>query len=106
AYTPASGWSASFSYTYSNAYQNNVAGNLNPYQGSPNAYLFDLPSPKDYPLLPSTAVPKHRLVATGSYDLPWGLSLAGRGEIASATSVDRSEERRVGKEGRCWRWME
>jgi outer membrane receptor for ferrienterochelin and colicin len=88
AYTPASGWSASFAYTYSNAYQNNVAGPLNPYQGSPNAYLFDLPNPKDYPLLPSTAVPKHRLVATGSYDLPGGFTLAGRGEISSATYLD------------------
>jgi len=88
AYTPASGWSASFAYTYSNAYQNNVAGPLNPYQGAPNGYLFDLPSPKDYPLLPSTAVPKHRIVATGSYDLPWGLSLSGKGEIASATNID------------------
>ncbi|HLJ37724.1 MAG TPA: TonB-dependent receptor, partial [Steroidobacteraceae bacterium] len=88
AYTPASGWSASFAYTYSNAYQNNVAGPLNPYQGNPNAYLFDLPNPKDYPLEPSTAVPKHRVVATGSYDLPWGLRLSGKGEIASSTYID------------------
>jgi outer membrane receptor protein involved in Fe transport len=88
AYTPASGWSASFAYTYSNAYQNNVAGGTNPYAGNPNGYLFDLPNPKDYPLLPSTAVPKHRLVATGSYDLGRGFTLTGKGEIASATSVD------------------
>ena len=88
AYTPASGWSFSAAYTYSNAYQNNVAGPENPYQGSPNAYLFDLPNPKDYPLLPSTAVPKHRLVATGSYDLGWGFSVAGKGEIASSTNID------------------
>ena len=88
AYTPASGWSASFAYTLSNAYQNNVAGPLNPYAGNPNAYLFDLPNPKDYPMLPSTAVPKHRLVATGSYDLPWGLQLSGKGEISSATNLD------------------
>ena len=88
AYTPASGWSASFAYTYSNAYQNNVAGVLNPYAGNPNGYLFDLPNPKDYPMLPSTAVPKHRLVATGSYDLPWGLKLSGKGEISSATNLD------------------
>lgn len=88
AYTPASGWSASFAYTYSNAYQNNVAGPLNPYQGNPNAYLFDLPNPKDYPLEPSTAVPKHRAVATASYDLGWGLQLSGKGEIASSTNID------------------
>lgn len=88
AYTPASGWSTSFAYTYSNAYQNNVAGPLNPYAGNPNGYLFDLPNPKDYPMLPTTAVPKHRLVATGSYDLPWGLKLSGKGEISSATNID------------------
>jgi len=87
-YTQASGWSASFALTYSNAYQNNVAGPLNPYQGNPNGYLFDLPSPKDYPALPSTAVPKYRAVATGSYDLPWGLRLSGKGEIATPTYVD------------------
>jgi outer membrane receptor for ferrienterochelin and colicin len=88
AYTPASGWSASFAYTYSNAYQNNVAGGGNPYAGNPNGYLFDLPNPKDYPLLPSTAVPKHRVVATGSYDLGKGWSVAGRGEVDSATYID------------------
>ena len=88
AYTPASGWSASVAYTYSNAYQNNVAGPLNPYAGAPNAYLFDLPNPKDYPLEPSTAVPKHRLVAAGTYDLGAGWSLSGKGEVASATYLD------------------
>ena len=88
AYTPASGWSFSAALTYSNAYQNNVAGPLNPYSGGPNAYLFDLPNPKVYPLLPSTAVPKYRLVATGSYDLPWQLRLAGKLEVATPTSLD------------------
>ena len=88
AYTTASGWSASVAVTYSNAYQNNVAGPLNPYQGSPNAYLFDLPNPKDYPMEPSTAVPEWRLVATGSYDLPWGLSFSAKGEISTPTYVD------------------
>lgn len=88
AYTEASGWSASVALTYSNAYQNNVAGPLNPYAGNPNAYLFDLPNPKDYPLAPSTAVPKYRLVATGSYDLPWGLRASGKLEVSTATYLD------------------
>ena len=87
-YTPASGWSFSFAYTYSNAYQNNVAGPLNPYEGAPNAYLFDLPNPKDYPMEPSTAVPKHRAVAAGTYDLGAGWSVSGKGEVASATYLD------------------
>jgi outer membrane receptor for ferrienterochelin and colicin len=88
AYTPASGWSATTALTWSNAYQNNVAGPLNPYQGNPNAYLFDLPNPKDYPMEPSTAVPKWRLVATGSYDLPWGLLFSAKGEISTPTYID------------------
>jgi len=88
AYTPASGWSASVAYTYSNAYQNNVAGPLNPYAGNPNAYLFDLPNPKDYPLEPSTAVPRHRLVTTGTYDLGSGWTVSGKGEVSSATYLD------------------
>jgi outer membrane receptor for ferrienterochelin and colicin len=87
-YTPASGWSASFAYTYSNAYQNNVAGNLNPYSGNPNGYLFDLPNPKDYPLEPSTAVPRHRLVSAGTYDLGSGWTVSGKGEVSSATYLD------------------
>jgi outer membrane receptor for ferrienterochelin and colicin len=87
-YTPASGWSASFGYTYTNAYQNNVAGNLNPYSGNPNGYLFDLPNPKDYPLEPSTAVPRHRLVSAATYDLGAGWSVSGKGEVSSATYLD------------------
>ena len=88
-YTRDSGWGVSAAYTYSNAYQNNVAGPLDPYQGNPNAYLFDLPSPFDYPALPSTAVPKHRLVLTASHDLPWGLLLGGKFEIATSRYLDK-----------------
>ena len=87
-YTKASGWGVSVAYTYSNAYQNNAAGPLDPYQGNPNAYLFDLPSPSDYAALPSTAVPKHRVVVTGSRDLPWGLLLTGKFELATPRYID------------------
>lgn len=87
-YTKASGWGFSAAYTFSNAYQNNVAGPADPYAGNPNAYLFDLPSPYDYALLPSTAVPKHRLVLTGSHDLPWGVLLGAKFEIATPRYVD------------------
>jgi len=88
-YTKASGWGVSVAYTYSNAYQNNVAGTLDPYQGNPNAYLFDLPSPFDYAALPSTAVPQHRVVLTASHDLPWGLLLDGKFELATPRYVDK-----------------
>jgi len=88
-YTKASGWGVSAAYTFSNAYQNNVAGPNDPYAGNPNAYLFDLPSPYDYPALPSTAVPKHRLVLTASHDLPWGFLLGGKFEMATPRYVDQ-----------------
>ncbi len=87
-YTKESGWGVSIAYTYSDAFQNNVAGGNNPYFGAPNNYLFDLPSPKDYALLPSTAVPKHRIVITGSHDIPWGFLVAGKLELATATNID------------------
>ena len=48
-YTKESGWGAKFSYTYSDARQNN------PYSyASGNEYAFDLPFPSDYPFMPST----------------------------------------------------
>ena len=38
-------------------------------------YLFDLPVAEDYPMIRSSAVPRHRLVVTGRYDLPWDIQL-------------------------------
>ena len=86
-YTKESGWSATVSYTYSDARQNNVAGGNNPYQIANNQYLFDWPDPKSIPMLRSSAVPKHRIVATYSRDLPWDMQIAGKLTLASPTSV-------------------
>lgn len=89
-YTKSSGWSATISYTYSAADQNNLAGGSNPYKTNNNQYLFDLPYPSDYPFIDGTAVPRHRLVATYSRDMFWGLSMAAKVELATppnATSI-------------------
>ncbi|MGN6278488.1 MAG: TonB-dependent receptor [Sphingomonas sp.] len=89
-YTKASGWSATISYTYSASDQNNLAGGSNPYQIANNQYLFDLPYPTDYPFVDGTAAPTHRLVATYSRDVFWGLSFATKVELATpphATSI-------------------
>jgi outer membrane receptor for ferrienterochelin and colicin len=86
-YTKSSGWSATISYTYSDAKQNNAAGGSNPYQVNNNQYLFDYPNPKDYPLLTSSAVPKHRLVATYTRDLPWDIQVAAKLTLATPTSA-------------------
>ena len=81
-YTKDSGWSATVSYTFSAAAQNNAY----PYGSAGNMYLFDYPIAADYPTIRSTAVPRHRLVLTGTYDLPWGFQLGGKLALATPQS--------------------
>ncbi|MGH8317049.1 MAG: TonB-dependent receptor domain-containing protein [Steroidobacteraceae bacterium] len=81
-YTPESHWGATVAYTYTHALQNN------PYSyESFNGYEFDLPSPSDYPYLPSSAVARHRLVITGSHDGPWGMLYAMKVTLATPTPI-------------------
>ena len=79
-YTRASGWSASVAYTYSDAYQNDYYSYL-----TNNAYAFDLPKLSMYPFIPSSAIPKHKLVLTGSINGPWGMIYGA--ELTLATPV-------------------
>ncbi|WP_333679730.1 TonB-dependent receptor [Dyella sp.] len=65
-YTPESHWGVTIAYTYSKAKQNNDS------QDPADQYAFDEPTIQDYPFITS-AVAKHRLVVSGSNDLPWGL---------------------------------
>jgi TonB-dependent receptor-like protein/carboxypeptidase family protein len=85
-YTRESGWGAGFAYTYSRALQNNPYS----YQ-SENAYEFDLPWPSDYPMLPSSAIPRHRLVITYSVDGPWGLLFGAKMSLATPTPINAIE---------------
>jgi outer membrane receptor for ferrienterochelin and colicin len=82
-YTKASGWSATISYTLSFADQNNLAGGSNPYAINSNQYLFDLPYPSQYPFIRGTAAPMHRVVATYTRDIFWGISTAAKVELAT-----------------------
>ena len=77
-YTRASGWSATVAYTYSDAYQNDYYS----YFGN-NAYLFDLPKVSMYPMVPSSVIPKHRLVVTGSIDGAWGVTYGAKLTLAT-----------------------
>jgi hypothetical protein len=86
-YTRESHWSATISYTFSSAKQNNVAGGSNPYQVANNQYLFDYPSPSDYPSLASSAVPTHRIVATYTRDIWWDISVAAKLTLSTPTSA-------------------
>jgi len=86
-YTKQSGWSATIAYTLSYSDQNNVAGGSNPYAINSNQYLFDLPYAYQYPFLRGTATPVHRVVATYSRDLFWGIQSAAKVELATSNNA-------------------
>jgi outer membrane receptor protein involved in Fe transport len=85
-YTHESHWGASVAYTFTHALQNNPLS----YE-SQNAYEFDLPSPSAYPMLASSAVPRHRLVMTYSVDGPWGLVYGAKLALATPTPIAQIE---------------
>src|SRR4051812_1900219 len=68
-FDPESRWGATFSYTYTDAEQN---------RDILEHYAFDEVSIAEYPFILSNAAAKHRVVATGSYAAPWGLTVAGK----------------------------
>jgi outer membrane receptor protein involved in Fe transport len=68
-YTNDSGWSASIAYTFSRAKERLQ------YNGD---YQLDYAFPYYSPYVLSSRVPKHRLVAVGSYDAPWGINLGAK----------------------------
>ena len=73
-YTKDSHWGATFAYTYTNATQNR---DINEH------YSFDEATIHDYPFIRSNQVPRHRFVATGSVDGPWGLIVSGKLTLAT-----------------------
>ena len=74
-----SGWGATFAYTYTNADQNR---DINEH------YSFDEATINQYPFITSNSVPKHRFVATGSYDGPWGFVLGGKLTVATPIPIN------------------
>jgi outer membrane receptor protein involved in Fe transport len=69
-YTSSSGWGMTMAYTYTRGRQNtNADGWID---------MFEYPDPSYYGWLPSRGVPEHRLVTTGIYDAPWGITLSGK----------------------------
>lgn len=81
-YSKSSPWSLNITYTFTLA-EENVA-NLG---STGEHYSFDYPQPQDHPLMRSTGVPKHRLIATGSVDLPFGFMLSGKLTLQSPAYV-------------------
>ena len=78
-YTKSTGWGATFAYTYTDAKQNRDIS---------QHYSFDEATIGDYPYLRSNAASKHRLVATGSYDGPWGISFGAKVTLATPIPVN------------------
>jgi outer membrane receptor protein involved in Fe transport len=73
-YTKESGWGATFAYTYTHAKQNR---DINEH------YSFDEPNIGAYPFITSNAAAKHRFVATGNMDGPWGITLSAKLTLAT-----------------------
>ncbi|MEP7187194.1 MAG: TonB-dependent receptor [Rhodanobacter sp.] len=73
-YDKESGWGTTFAYTYSQAKQNR---DINEH------YSFDYATIGQYPFVNSNAVSKHRFVATGVMDGPWGITLSAKLTLAT-----------------------
>lgn len=73
-YTHNSPWNFDATYTYTKATENREFGQV---------FSLDYPSIQDYPTLTSVGVPRHRLIAAGSVDVPLGLTLSGKLTLAS-----------------------
>ena len=68
-YSSESGWSLSVAYTYTDAKHNRKLD---------DNFAFDQPTIDRYPFIAVDAIPKHRFVAAGSIDGPWGTVFGGK----------------------------
>lgn len=75
-YTEASRWGVTLAYTYTDSEQNS------PIDGWPGA--FNAEKVSDYGWFPGK-VPENRVVLTGIWDGPWGITFSGKGTWADAT---------------------
>jgi len=78
-FTQESRWGATFAYTWTDATHN---------RDTFEHYAFEQVSIQEYPFILSNAASKHRIVGTGSWAGPWGLTFAGK--LTLATPVGRN----------------
>jgi outer membrane receptor protein involved in Fe transport len=78
-FTPESNWGATFAYTYTDAIQN---------RDITQHYAFDEATITQYPYITSNAAPRHRIVGTGNYGLPWDFVLGAKLTLATPVPVD------------------
>jgi outer membrane receptor protein involved in Fe transport len=79
-YTQASPWSIDATYTYTKANENRQFGEV---------FSLDYASIDDYPFRPSAGVRSHRFVMAGTVDVPGGITLATKFQIASPVWLKR-----------------
>jgi len=73
-YTEFSPWSLDATYTFTDAKENRKFG---------ETFSLDFPSIDDYPFVTATGVRKHRIVIAGTVDIPLGITLSGKFQMAS-----------------------
>jgi outer membrane receptor protein involved in Fe transport len=78
-FTAQSHWGATVAYTYTSASQN---------RDLTAHYSFDAATLANYPFIASNAVPKHRLVMTGSVGVPWDVIIAAKFTVETPTPVN------------------
>ncbi len=81
-FTRQSPWGFTLAYTYSDAKENRLNA-----ANSDEHYLFDYPNLNGQPFLRSIGIAKHRLVATGIYEIG-GVTLSSKLTLASPTPKD------------------
>lgn len=79
-YTKASPWSIDATYTYTKANENRQFGEV---------FSLDYSSIDEYPFRPSAGVRSHRFVMAGTVDIPYGITLATKFQIASPVWLKR-----------------
>jgi hypothetical protein len=89
-YTIDSGWGVTLAYTYTDAEENRKFG---------EHYALDEEDITDYPFLQSSGVSKHRLVATGILDGPWGMEYSTK--LILATPIPISDIACYGAASHC-----
>ncbi|MGH8171939.1 MAG: hypothetical protein ACREPX_02250, partial [Rhodanobacteraceae bacterium] len=77
-YTVESGWGVTLAYTYTDAEENRKSG---------EHYALDAEDITDYPFLQSSGVSKHRFVATGIIDGPWGMEYSTKVILATPAPI-------------------
>ena len=93
-YTKESGWGVSVAYTYSDGTMNR---SVNEHYSSAYANI------RQYPFILSNAVPKSRLVATGSLNGPWDTVIGAKLTLATPTPISYDANLNIAGDQSWWR---